>query len=230
MSTYFPYHIIDLTQTLNESIPSWTGSCGFHQEVKLDYDLTTSDVSFRVQQLKMHAGIGTHIDAPAHCSLGKATIDELDLNNLIAPCVMVDVSTQAHENYLVSLDDIIAFEKKHGAIEPKSFVIIRTGWEKFWQEPKKYHNNYRFPSVSKDAADFLIQRKAVGLGIDTLSPDSPGSGYPVHAAFLGSEKYIVENVANSASLPPKGSFILALPIKTLHGTEAPMRLVGLIPV
>ena len=226
----FPYHLVDLTHTLDEKISSWTGTCGFHQEVKLDYDLTTSDVSFRVQQLKMHAGIGTHIDAPAHCSRGKTTIEQLDINNLIAPCVMIDVSAQAHESYTLSLDDLALFEKKEGMIALNSFVLIRTGWDQFWNQPERYHNNYRFPSVSKEAADFLIQRKAVGLGIDTLSPDRPESGYPVHAAFLGSEKYIVENVANSISLPPTGSFILALPIKTHGGTEAPIRLVGLIPM
>ena len=228
-SMSFPYRIIDLTHTLNESIPSWTGSCGFHQEIKLDYDLTTSDVSFRVQQLKMHAGIGTHIDAPAHCSIGKATVEQLDLNSLIAPCVTIDVSAQAHESYIVSLDDLALFEKKQGIIEPNSFVLIRTGWDQLWNQPKRYHNNFLFPSVSKEAADLLIERRTVGLGIDTLSPDRPESGYPVHATFLGSEKYIVENVANSASLPPTGSFILALPIKTRHGTEAPLRLIALIP-
>ncbi len=225
----FPYKIIDLTHTLDEKIPSWNGSCGFHQEIKLDYDPTASHVSFRVQQLKMHAGIGTHIDAPAHCSLGKTTIEQLDLNHLTAPCVMIDVSTQAHENYIFSLDDLTLFEKEHGVITPNSFVMIRTGWEQFWKEPKKYHNDYRFPSISKAAANVLIQRKVVGLGIDTLSPDRPESGYPVHKAFLGSEKYIIENIANAANLPPTGSFILALPIKTRHGTEAPLRLIGLIP-
>lgn len=229
MNTSFPYHLVDLTHTLDEKIPSWSGSCGFHQEVKLDYN-STNEISFRVQQLKMHAGIGTHIDAPAHCSLGKKTIEQLDLNNLIAPCVVIDVSTHADEHYTLPQNEIIAFEKKHGTIQPKSFVIIRTGWEKFWQEPKKYHNNFHFPSVSKEAADYLIQRKAVGLGIDTLSPDRPGTGYPAHAAFLGSEKYIIENIANAAALPPTGSFIMALPIKTHYGTEAPMRLVGLVPM
>lgn len=224
----FPYHIVDLSHTLDEAIPSWNGSCGFHQEVKLDYN-SNIEISFRVQQLKMHAGIGTHLDAPAHCNLGKKTIHQLDLNNLVAPCVMINVSAQADENYSLSLDEVKLFEKTHGIIQPKSFVIIRTGWEKFWKEPKKYHNNYRFPSVSKAAADFLIERQVVGLGIDTLSPDRPESGFLVHAAFLGCEKYIIENIANAASLPPTGSWIMPLPIKTYGGTEAPMRLVGCIP-
>ena len=226
--SFFPYKLVDLSHTLDETVPSWGGSCGFHQELKLNYDSAT-DISFRVQQLKMHAGIGTHIDAPAHCSLGKKTIDQLDLNNLVAPCVVIDVSMHADEHYLLPPGEIEFFEKTHGLIEPKSFVIIKTGWEKFWKEPKKYHNNYRFPSVSQKAAELLIQRQAVGLGIDTLSPDKPESDYPVHAAFLGSERYIIENIANIDLLPAKGSWIIALPIKTRNGTEAPIRLISLIP-
>ena len=272
----FPYHVVDLTHTLDENIPSWTGKCGFHQEIKLDYDEQSScrplsklaaddavpgassaqrlsvqkvledahdattqcasavelrkrPVSFRVQQLKMHAGIGTHLDAPAHCSLGKATINELDLNNLVAPCVVIDVSARADEHYSVSQTDITAFEAIHGIIEPNSFVIIRTGWDRFWKEPKKYHNNFLFPSISKEAATLLLQRNIVGLGIDTLSPDRPESGYPVHGVILDAEKYIIENVAHSDRLPQKGSWIIALPIKTRNGTEAPLRLIALLP-
>ncbi len=224
----FPYRIIDLTHTLDEAIPSWNGSCGFHQEVKLDYNTTNSDISFRVQQLKMHAGIGTHIDAPAHCNLGKKTIDELNLNNLIAPCIVIDVSNSADEDYSLSAEEIELFEKTHSFITPRSFVIVRTGWDRFWREPEKYHNNYRFPSVSQKAAELLIKREVVGLGIDTLSPDRPESGYPVHAAFLGAEKYLIENIAHANLLPATGSWIMALPLKTRHGTEAPLRLVGLI--
>lgn len=51
----------------------------------------------------------------------------------------------------------------------------------------------------------------------------------MHAAFLGANKYIVENVANAHLLPPKGSFIMALPLKTAGGTEAPVRLIALLP-
>ena len=50
----------------------------------------------------------------------------------------------------------------------------------------------------------------------------------MHQAILGAGKYIVENVANSSELPLKGSFSLALPIRTEGGTEAPMRLIGFL--
>ena len=225
----FPYKAMDLTHTISSDTPTWEGNCGFSHETMLDYSAFTTPVKFRVQQIKMYAGLGTHIDAPAHCIPGAETIDKLELSQLIAPCVMIDVSAQAHESYLLSPDDIMAFEQTHGLISQGSFVIIHTGWDRFWSQPEKYRNNHAFPSVSGAAAQLLLKRKITGLGIDTLSPDRPESVYPVHAAFLGAGKYIVENVANANVLPPVGSIALVLPIKTKEGTEAPVRLIALVP-
>ncbi len=224
----FPYKTIDLTHSLHEGIPTWDGGCGFQHEISLDYKQCLTDVKFRVQHVKMHGGIGTHMDAPAHCIPGSTPIDQLQLNDMIAPCFVIDVSEYAHEDYSLSVSDIEFFEKTYGIIEAGSFVVVRTGWEKFWNNPEKYRNNHIFPSISEQAAQFLLNRRIVGLGIDTLSPDRSEDGFPVHGLILGAGKYIIENVANSASLPPVGSFILALPIKIKDGTEAPVRLVALL--
>lgn len=226
--TRFPYKIIDLTHALGDGIASWNGSCGFKSEIKLDYSDCPDEVKFRVQQLKMHAGIGTHLDAPAHCTRQGLTVDQLSLSELIAPAVVIDVSDSAHERYSVTVQDIQKFEKSYGIIQPNSLVLIKTGWEQFWNFPNKYHNNHLFPSVSKAAAEFFLERKIVGLGIDTLSPDRPEDGYPVHALLLGAGKYIIENVANLAQFPAIGGFTLALPVKIKDATEAPIRLIGLI--
>ncbi|MBY0545165.1 MAG: cyclase family protein [Gammaproteobacteria bacterium] len=224
----FPYKIIDLTHTLDEHVPTWSGECGFHHELQLDYADCKTEVKFRVQHFNMHAGIGTHMDAPAHCIPGGATIEQLSVSELLAPCIVIDVSKEAHERYSISSQDILNFENKHGSIISGSFVMFRTGWARFWSDPKKYRNNYLFPSVLADAAEMLINRGVCGLGVDTLSPDRPDDGFLVHQLFLGAGKYIVENVASLESLPPTGSFILALPIKVKGATEAPIRLIGFI--
>lgn len=225
--TKFPYEPIDLTHTLDENTPTWNGGCGFTQAIKSDYSGSLTEVSFRVQQLKLHAGLGTHLDAPAHCIPGGMTIDALPLTNLLAPCVVIDVSAHAHERYRVTLADVKTYENTFGLMEAGSFVMFRTGWERFWHDPEQYRNQHCFPSVSREVAALLLERGVVGIGIDTLSPDRPEDGFPVHTLLLGAGKYIVENAANVAQLPPHGSFILALPIKTRGGTEAPIRLVGL---
>jgi len=224
----FPYQIVDLTHSIDENTPSWGGACGFHSEIELDYSDCSAGTQFRVQQFKIDAGIGTHIDAPAHCIAGSTTIDQLALSELIVPCVVINICELAHERYSLLPGDIEKFEYTYGAIAQGSFVMIHTGWERFWNNPQKYRNNYLFPSVSSDAAKILIAKNVCGIGIDTLSPDRPADGYHVHQSFLGNGKYIIENVANLGKLPAQGSMILAIPIKIKGATEAPIRLIGLI--
>lgn len=222
-----PFNVIDLTHTLSPEVPSWNGRCGFSHDIKLDYSDSEAPTKFRVQQIKMHAGIGTHLDAPAHCIPGGKHIAELELTQLIAPCVMIDISAKAHPLYSLTVTDVLEFETRCGPIANGCFVIIYTGWEQFWLQPEKYRNDYHFPNISKDAIEWLLERDIVGVGIDTLSPDRPSEGFPVHQQVLGAGKYIVENIAHAVKLPPIGAYTFALPIKTAEGTEAPMRLIGM---
>ena len=224
----FPYRLVDLTHTLDANTISWNGKSGFQDELKLDYSQCTGAVKFRIKQFKMHAGIGTHMDAPAHCIANGLTIDQIKITNLIAPCFVLDISNKAHAHYSLSPQDIQQFESQYGLIPSNSFVMVKTGWERFWSEPDKYRNNYAFPSVSKEAAAILIQRNVQALGIDTLSPDRPEDGFHTHQLFLENNKYIVENSTNLDLLPIVGSFILTCPIKVKDATEAPVRLIGLI--
>lgn len=222
--------LVELTHTITPAIPCWNGpqNCGFQQDIKLDYTDGDRVPGFRVQQIRMHAGIGTHMDAPAHCVPGGAAIADLPIETFFAPCVVLNISDRVHERYCLSVQDILSFESDHGKIKAGTFVIVFTGWEKFWGTPAQYHNNYIFPSVSEQAALALLECQIVGLGIDTFSPDRPEDGFPVHQHILGAGKYILENIANACSLPPTGAYTLALPIKTQGGTEAPIRLVGLV--
>ncbi|MBX3487775.1 MAG: cyclase family protein [Candidatus Paracaedibacteraceae bacterium] len=224
----FPYKLIDLTYTLKSDIPTWNGRCGFNHDLHIDYSDCPGDDKFRVMKLSMHAGIGTHMDAPSHCISGGRCIHDFNVNNLVFPCVVIDVSDKCHERYSLSVQDVLDFEGKHGLIAQGSCVMVKTGWSKFWGNPSQYHNNYVFPSVSEDAAQLLIERGVEALGIDTLSSDRPEDGFKVHKIFLGTGKILIENVANLDSMPPLGSFVMALPMKIQDGTEAPVRLVGMV--
>lgn len=218
---------IDLTHTLSERIPTWDGSCGFQCIDVVTYENFPSDYKFLGQRLEMFAGIGTHMDAPAHCFAGGKTIAEIPLQSLINPCVVIDVSQEANEEYSVGRQTLEQFENQYGEIGRNQFVIFYTGWERFWNEPAKYHNNHRFPCVSKEVAEYLVTKDIAGIGIDTLSPDRGDQGFPVHQILLGTGKYIVENVANATQMPAIGGYSLVLPIKVDRGAEAPVRLIGM---
>jgi kynurenine formamidase len=220
---------VDLTHSLSSTVPSWDGGCGFSHENTLDYSDCSTEVQFRVQRITMDAGIGTHIDAPAHCIPGGATITDLSISQLMGPCVVLDVSKKSHPEYLLSCEDLLQFEKTHGQLQSGDILLIHTGWEKYWNEPEKYRNQLQFPSVSKECAQLLKDRKILGIGIDTLGVDCLKSGYPAHRIFLGAGIFLLENVASILQMPVRGGYLLCLPMKGVGLTEAPARVVGIVP-
>jgi kynurenine formamidase/GNAT superfamily N-acetyltransferase len=219
---------IDLTHEISEDIPTWSGDCGFKHTNIVKYEDCTTECKFLVQHLEMLAGIGTHIDAPSHCFPSGKTVKDLSLQTLISPCVVIDVSKEAYENYSTEIETIRIFEKNYGKIWKNTFVIFYTDWGRFWNQAEKYRNNYNFPSISREVAEYLVSEDIVGIGIDTLSPDRPESGYPVHQLILGAGKYIVENIANAGLLPITGSHVFVMPLQVSKGTEAPIRLLGML--
>ncbi len=220
-------NIIDLTHTLSPEIPSWDGSCGFNLKIDTDYKDCQSPDIFRTQKIEMRGGMGTHMDAPAHCFPDTKTIEMIEIENLATDCVVIKLDQEADENYIIMPEVVARFEAEYGEIAPNTFVIFYTGWDKYWVMPAKYHNNHKFPSVHEDTAKLLIGRNIAGLGIDTLSADTGEYGFPVHRAILGAGKYLVENIVNAKMLPPVGAKTLVLPMKIKDGTEAPVRMIGL---
>jgi kynurenine formamidase len=225
---FFPYNVIDLTYSLSAKTPSWYGSCGFHHKKRQSLEESKGAVQFFVHDIEMQEGIGTHMDAPAHCFEKEQTIDQIPIDHLVAPVFVIDISDRATESYQLSAKDILDFELQYGEIKACSFVIIRTGWSRFWGDSMKYRNNLNFPSISEEAISLLLQRDIRGIGIDTLSPDAGDIDFPVHRLVLGAGKYIVENIANADALPPIGAYILIAPMKIEGGTEAPIRLIALV--
>ena len=224
----FPYRIVDLSHPINSSSACWDGGCGFKHSIYQDYNDTCDIVSFRIQTFQMFAGMGTHIDSPAYCFPNAASIDQLSLQQFLAPCVMIDVSSLAHESYICQVDDILNFEHIHGQIQKGALVVVFTGWCRYWQKPQKYRNDLKFPSISTEVAALLLECEVVGIGIDTLSADAGLSLFPVHRLVLGSGKYLIENIANAHLLPATGSFSLNLPLFIEGATASPTRMIGLI--
>lgn len=220
--------LIDLTHTLSKDIPAWDKVVDFDLSTLTDYKDCTPPELFRTQKITASISLGTHMDSPAHVVPGGRTIDQLTLEELVVDCRVVDVSSEATSDYQVGPETIERSEEEFGEITAGSLVVFYTGWSKYWSEPEKYHNNFGFPSVNQNTAKMLLEREVVGLGIDTFSCDTGKSGFPIHRAVLGSDKYLVENIANANLLPAIGAKVFILPTKIKNATEAPIRMVALI--
>jgi kynurenine formamidase len=217
------FKLIDLTHALSEKAPTWDGGCGYQLTMESDY-VSDSPVSFKVQSMSLNCGIGTHIDTPAHCIKGMSTIDQIPLDHLINPGYLIDISHRLHADNYLTAQDILEFEAQNEIIQENSCVLVNTGWYRYWDDAPAYHNKFQFPYVHSEAANLLSERGIRALGIDTLSPDRPDSGYPVHGLLLSKNILIIENVTNLVGLPSKNFTVTIAPLKLCGATESPVRI------
>ncbi|MEM7008538.1 MAG: cyclase family protein [Thermodesulfobacteriota bacterium] len=186
---------------------------------------------------------GTHVDAPIHFAKGKLTADQIPLENLIGPGVVIDVSKKALPNpdYQVSVEDFKMWEAKHGKIADGSIVFLNTGYAQYWPDRVKYMGTDKrgpeavaelhFPGLDPKAAAWLVEnRNIAAIGLDAPSIDYGQSKlYQAHQILFKENIPAFENVANLDKLPPKGAFIIALPMKIKNGSGAPTRIIAKLP-
>lgn len=186
---------------------------------------------------------GTHIDAPVHFAEGAKSVDQLDLDQLIAPAVKIDVSQKAFANrdYLITVDDITAWESANGKIPDSYIVLFQTGFSKYWPDKKSYlgtdqrgdgaAKDLHFPGLDPQAAKWLVENRRIkAVGIDTASIDyGQSTAFDSHVTLMSVNIPALENVANLDKLPSKEFHIVALPMKIKGGSGAPLRIAALVP-
>lgn len=233
---------IDLTHDFSQETIYWPTANSF---VKTTVFEGYTDAGFYYSAYEFCAAEhgGTHIDAPIHFAENRRTLDEIPVEQLIGPAIVIRVVDKAKENrnYQFSIDDILAWEKQHGKIPDDSILLIDTGSSRFWPNRKKYMGTDErgkeavkklvFPGIHPDAARFLVtQRKIKAVGLDTPSLDYGGSvQFESHQILFEHNIPGLENVANLDKLPDKGAMIVALPMKIKGGSGGPVRIVALIP-
>jgi kynurenine formamidase len=185
---------------------------------------------------------GTHIDAPVHFAEGRRSVDQVPLEQLIAPAIKIDVSERAAENrdYLISVEDIKVWERRNGRIPDSSIILFQTGWGKFWPDKLSYLGtdakgedavkDLHFPGLDPQAAKWLVEnRKISAVGIDTASIDNgQSSNFGSHVELMTNNIPAFENVANLEQVPTSGAHVIALPMKIKGGSGAPLRIVALV--
>jgi kynurenine formamidase len=183
---------------------------------------------------------GTHLDAPYHFAKGKWTTDQIPLENLTGRAVVIDVSSRALKDadYLISVQDVEAWEKANGRIPDGSIVLFRTGYGTYYPDATKYLGTTKrgtegvallhFPGIDPQLAEWIVQnRKIKAVGLDTPSVDyGQSKDFKTHQVLYGHNICGFENVANLDRLPVKNAYVIALPMKIKGGSGGPLRIVA----
>jgi kynurenine formamidase len=232
--------VIDLTYSFDEHTIYWPTAKPFQLEV-VSAQKTDAGYWYAANNICLAEHGGTHMDAPIHFAEGKRAADEVPVQQLMGPAVVIDVRAQSAKdvNYRLTVADLEAWEKHHGRIPKGAIVLMLTGWGSRWPDKKQYLGtdqpgdvaNLHFPGFSREAAEFLVsQRDIDAIGLDTPSMDyGQSKDFIVHQIINGANKPGLENVANLEKLPAQGATLIALPMKIAKGSGGPVRIIAILP-
>jgi kynurenine formamidase len=217
----------DLTYPLTTTFPAFApGEEAVRRTVvQIDPD------GYYLQEWRIIEHIGTHVDAPGHFTEGGRLSTELQLAELITPAVVIDVAARAARNpdTVVTVDDLRAFERRHGRIPRNAAVLMYSGWGAKVGDADAYRGTdaagtLHFPGFGVDACEWLLRHRGIrSLGVDTLSIDPGNSAtFDTHLALTGADRYGVENLANLDKIPRTGATLVVglIPYEEGSGGQA----------
>jgi kynurenine formamidase len=221
--------VVDLTHEFKAGFPVYTGNAPARRT------LTTIPANgFYKQEWTFDEHSGTHMDAPGHFAADGRLTPELEASELILPIVVIDIAKRAASDpdAVVTADDLMRFERRHGRIPKGALVAMDSGWAAKVGDEAAFKGgpagDYHFPGFGADAIEFLLERrKAAAIGVDTLSLD-PGNSttFPVHVNWLNADNFGLENLANLDRLPPHGATAIVGVIPWQDGSGGPARVLA----
>ena len=237
--------VVDLSHTLHPDFPAWfvPGKERKSGErtlvppaiVEVQRVMKFEEVRVNLNKVSYWEHVGTHMDAPSHFSEG-STVDKIPAEDLVLPLAVIDIKAKAARDPLaqVTLEDVKAWEAKHGRIPERACLAMNSGWAAHVETPKFKSLNekgqHQQPAFHIDAIEFIMEeRNVVSLAVDTFSFDnlhSPESD--VHYKWLGDERWGIENVNNLDDVPAVGATIVVGQPKIQGGSGGPNRVMALV--
>ena len=224
-------NVADLTHVLGTQIPLFPGAAPFRIQQADSHD----NDGYYGSILTYWEHSGTHMDAPVHFAPNGLFVDQLRIENLVVPAVVINITEKVRRDpdAVVTPDDIRAWERRYGRIPDNAAVLMASGWGARAGSVEAFRNTdssgvMHFPGFGKEAIDFLLtERRISGIGVDTLSLDhGPSTTFAVHYTILPTNRWGLENLANLESIPPSGATLFVGAPKIASGSGGPTRVMA----
>lgn len=222
----------DLTHAFHPGQPHFPA---FPDEIREPlFDLEKGD-GFTAHRYSIIGQWGTHVDPPSHFIRGGRTLDQIPVEDMVLPLVILDITARviANADATPTMEDVQAWERRNGAIAPGAFVALRTGWSLRWPDVGTMANRddegvSHTPGWSQEVLSFLIEERSVtAVGHEQTDTD-PGlatsrQDFSLETYVLARDRWQIELMANLEGLPEAGAALIASWPKPLRGSGFPAR-------
>jgi kynurenine formamidase len=226
--------IVDLSHRIDPDIPRWTG------DPTIDFTPTAQIASegYYLRRFSMGEHSGTHMNAPSSFFDDASGIDGYPPECLVVSTCVIDQCEKAEldADYMLSIEDVLAWEAINGKIPAGSLVILFTGWQSRWHTPPAFLNYDEqglphFPGFSEATALFLLtERSIAGVGIDTHGVDSgQDTTFATNRAVLAQQGIVLECLTNLEQLPSTGTTLAIGILRLKDGSGSPASVLAFVP-
>ena len=202
--------IIDISVTIQDGILVYPGD----PEYTMIKASTFLKDEMNVSKICLGVHTGTHVDAPLHFIPEGTDIADLGIHRYYGLCQVIDLLDVAFGRG-ITREDLVQNQIPEGRI-----ILLKT-------QNGGIRSQDFFPDhvyLTKEGAQYLIEKNTVTVGIEYLSIDAYNSNNPAHHLFLEQQIPIFENLLLS-HVPPGQYFFAGGPIKLRNGDGAPARVV-----
>jgi len=164
--------LYDISLTISEDFPTWPGDPPI--ELKMISQIDKGDLA-NVTHLSAPVHMGTHVDAPDHFLNNGNTVEDIPLDNLVGPVLVLEVPSLE----VITAGDLDALKIPKGTRR----IIFKTSNSDYWKEETHVFQK-EFVALSADAAARLVELGINVVGVDYLSVAPYNEPVPTHKILL----------------------------------------------
>jgi kynurenine formamidase len=234
---------VDLTHTFSPTIPHHPSFRPAEFTKIIDHEdmIDGQRAGCMAHEYRFAGQWGTHVDPPVHYHAGLRYQDEIPVEEMLLPLVVLDISRQAAVNpdACVTLAEVDAWEGQWGRIPEGAFVALRSDWSKRWPDHARMSNKdgagiSHFPGWSLPVLKRLFEDRAIrACGHETTDTDpgmaSSQGDYSLETYILGRDCWQIEMLTNLDQVPEAGALIVATWPKAEKGSGFPARAFAICP-
>ena len=200
--------VYDVTMPITLDMPVYKNK----PEKRPEFVITSdhADKGVRESRIALDVHTGTHIDAPLHMIAEGATIESIQVTDLMGVCKVLDLT---HVENAISQTHLQPL-----GIQAGDFVLLKT------RNSSDSVFNPEFVFLDEDGARYLAGLNVKGVGIDALGVERSQPTHPTHKALFGAGVIVIEGL-RLADVPPGTYQLIALPLSLIGLDASPARVV-----
>ena len=210
---------IDLTWPLSSAVPRIAS----FPPPRIERIASIPERPLNITELQMIVHTGTHLDSPRHFYSDGPAFQDIPLDRLMGTGVVWRMALPPY-----GVIGPVDLERMRPRLEPGDIVAIDTGAAAKVGTP----DYNRHPSLSPEAAEWLVSQKIKLFAVDMPTPDlaterrSEKFDWPVHRSLLSNGVLIAEQVTNLGSLAGRRAEFMFFPLNIVDCDGAPARVLA----